>query len=204
MTNKESIIVVGPDRVGKTTICNRISEMTGVPIFKCPSEKEIFKNGGVGSLTFDYTLTHFLQQTGYRMISDRGYPCEWVYSTIFKRSSDWGKLGEIDARHSLIGTKIVFIHSSEVPREEDDLVPSEFYGKIVDGYRLFCDLSLCDVYEFDSKDMLQAFYDGEDISNDFSEMILNQINWDMSKTWCPICDHMHNCVSLYGDQHGRI
>ncbi len=85
---KPSILVVGPDRVGKTTLVQHMSRITGIPAFKCPSEKQIFKDGGRSSLAFDYTLTHFMEQTGVRFISDRAYPCEWVYSQVFDRDTD--------------------------------------------------------------------------------------------------------------------
>ena len=51
--SKSSLIVIGPDRVGKTTLVKHLSEMTGIPSFKCPTEKQIFQDGGRSSLVFD-------------------------------------------------------------------------------------------------------------------------------------------------------
>lgn len=170
------MIVVGPDRVGKTSLCKALSGQTGIPVFKCPSEKEIFKNGGADSLSFDLMLTHFLQQTGHRMISDRGYPCEWVYSSVFGRKTDYEKLEKIDAMHRLLGTNIVFVYSSVPPREEDDLVPRDRYMDVVRKYRHFCEWTNCRVFEFDSKHLLQKFYDGGDASESFARRIIRTID----------------------------
>jgi hypothetical protein len=159
-----SIIVVGPDRVGKTTLVGHMSEILGVPSFKCPAEKKIFREGGRSSLAFDYTLTNFLGQTGYRFISDRGYPCEWVYSRVFKRETDMDLLGRIDVMHAAMGTRILYVHSSEPPREEDDLVPADRYWDVVRGYDDFMHATDTKAYAVDAKEMLRAFQLGGDIS----------------------------------------
>lgn len=159
-----SIIVVGPDRVGKTTIVDLMSRIMNVPKFKCPAEKQIFKEGGRQSLAFDYTLTHFIAQTGYRMISDRGYICEAVYSGVFKRQTDMELLSKIDEAHANLGTKILYLYSSEIPDEEDDLVPKDRYWDVVRGYDTVCSLSNCIVKKYDTVEMLKAYKDGGDIS----------------------------------------
>lgn len=159
-----SILVVGPDRVGKTTIVKHISEILGIPSFKCPAEKHIFKEGGRSSLAFDYTLTHFLSQTGFRFVSDRAYPCEWVYSKVFERETDEELLRQIDRMHSHLGTKILYLASSEVPAEEDDLVPKERYLDVLKGYNEFCEWTEADTFGFDTKGMLESFKNDWDTS----------------------------------------
>lgn len=149
-----SILIVGPDGVGKTTVAKRMSELTGIPTFKCPSEKRIFREGGRSSLAFDYTLTHFLQQTGYRFISDRSYPCEFVYSRIFCRETDANLLGLIDERHANLGTKILYLHSSKLPEHEDDLVPADRYWDVKRGYDRFMEWTACSVVQYDTAQSL--------------------------------------------------
>lgn len=170
-----SILVVGPDRVGKTTLVKHLSEMLLIPSFKCPSEKEIFKSGGLSSLAFDYSLTQFLQQTGYRFISDRAYPCEWVYSTVFKRETDYDLLVRIDEQHAILGTKILFVYSSELPHEEDDLVPSEKYWSVVKAYNTMRDWSQCEIITVDTCKMLAAFRCAVDTSEDVAKEILEML-----------------------------
>lgn len=159
-----SIIVIGPDRVGKTTTVKHLSDILGVPSFKAPAEKRIFKEGGRSSLAFDYTLTHFLQQTGYRFVSDRGYPCEWVYSKVFGRETDEQLLELIDNGHAHLGTKILYLYSSTPPLEEDDLVPRERYDDVRRIYDEFIGWTSCKATAVDVADMLAAFADGDDVS----------------------------------------
>lgn len=149
-----SILVVGPDGVGKTTVARRMSELTGIPTFKCPSEKRIFREGGRASLAFDYTLTHFLAQTRYRFISDRAYPCELVYSKVFGRETDWELLNRIDEAHANLGTKILYLYSSVLPTEPDELVPAERHWEVKSGYDYFRIWSDCMIYSYDTAQSL--------------------------------------------------
>jgi GTPase SAR1 family protein len=166
---QSSIIVVGPDGVGKTTLVRSISKRLGIPSFKCPSEKQIFRQGGRSSLAFDYTLTHFLRQTGHRFISDRGYPCEWVYSTVFGRETDMELLGEIDTQHALLGTRILYLYSSVTPFEEDDIVPSEKYYDIRDTYDTFVGWTHCRLIKMDTANMLTEYHqNSRDVSGLFA------------------------------------
>lgn len=173
--NGPCVLVVGPDRVGKTTLVQHMSNITKVPAFKCPSEKQIFKDGGRSSLAFDYTLTHFIQQTGYRFISDRAYPCEWVYSRVFNRETDGDLLERIDAAHANIGTKILHVYSSEPPHEEDDLVPADMYWDVVLGYQSFMMWTNCEVITIDTASMLKKFRAGGDISLDTAHICLEML-----------------------------
>lgn len=168
-----SVLVVGPDRVGKTTLVQRMHEVTKIPTFKCPSEKQIFKQGGRSSLAFDYTLTHFMAQTGYRFISDRAYPCEWVYSQVFDRETDHELLRMIDTAHANLGTIILYVHSSEPPHEEDDLVSKEDYPKVWQKYGEFIyNWTQCQTVKVDTANMLQAYRDGGDISESVAQEVL--------------------------------
>lgn len=173
-----SLLVVGPDRVGKTTLVRHLSAMSGVPAFKCPSEKQIFKEGGRSSLAFDYTLTHFLAQTDYRFISDRGYPCEWVYSRVFKRDTDDQLLELIDAAHANLGTQILYVHSMDPPTEEDDLVPKEMYWDVSLRYQSFIGWTECNVLSVDTSQMLQAYRNGGDISKHVAEEVFERLGWE--------------------------
>lgn len=154
MRNGPSIIIVGPDGVGKTTVAKRMSEMTGIPTFKCPTEKQIFRNGGRSSLVFDYTLTHFLSQTGYRFISDRGYPCEFVYSLVFERETDMDLLLRIDEAHANLGTKVLYLYSSIQPTEPDDIVPSDKYWDVKKMYDHFVLWTDCEIVQYDTAQSL--------------------------------------------------
>jgi hypothetical protein len=149
-----SIIVEGPDGVGKTTITKCMSIKTHIPAFKCPSEKQIFFTGGKDSLIFDFTLTHFLEQTDYRFISDRSYPSEWVYSKVFNRETSEQRLETIDKRHCVLGTKILYLYSSIQPTELDDIVPSDKYWDVKAAYDQFTDWTKCRIVSYDTAQSL--------------------------------------------------
>ena len=164
-----SVIVIGPDGVGKTTVVRRLSEQLNIPSFKCPSEKEIFRNGGRESLAFDYTLTHFLAQTGLRIVSDRGYPCEWVYSSVFNRDTDMELLSKIDDRHSFLGTRILYLYSSVPPYDDDDVVPRDRLSEIQDQYDEFVRQTGCHVTAIDTARMLIEWHEHDrDVSGEFA------------------------------------
>jgi len=172
--SKNSVIVVGPDGVGKTTLVSIISYKLGIPSFKCPSEKRIFREGGRSSLAFDYTLTHFLEQTGYAFVSDRGYPCEWVYSSVFSRDTDMELLRLIDTAHADLGTRILYLYSSLEPFEEDDIVPASKYEDIKLTYDEFANWTECDIKALDTAPMLHAYHaKGIDHSEGFADTALD-------------------------------
>lgn len=164
MTVLFSVLVEGPDRVGKTTLVSHLSHMLDLPTFKSPNEREVFKHGGRQSLVFDYGLTHFLTQTNHHFIADRSYVSEWVYSRVFKRDTDHELLERIDLAHSLLGTRVLYIVSSVEPVEKDDLVPDGMYDQVVQGYREFLEWTSCRVYGIDTSLMLEEFTRGGDIS----------------------------------------
>lgn len=169
MSAGPSILVIGPDGVGKTTIVSGLVRRLGIPSFKFPSEKEIFRTGGRSSLVFDYGLTHFLKQTQYRFISDRGYPCEWVYSRVFARETDSELLSFIDTQHALLGTKILYLYSSVLPFEEDDIVPMERYWDVKNAYDDFLNYTECDVITIDTAEMLTEYHvNKRDVSGIFA------------------------------------
>ena len=149
-----SVIVVGPDGVGKTHIVDKISQMMHIPRFKFPSEAKVFRQGQNGQLLFDLGLAHFLKQTRHRFISDRGYPCEWVYSIVFERQTDLDLLLAIDEVHASIHTKILYLWASEQPTEEDELVDAKYYWKVKESYDRFCEWTKCRVYRFDTSESL--------------------------------------------------
>lgn len=154
---RPTIIVCGPDGVGKTPIAHAMAHQLGVPYFKVSIEKAIFRREqGPETLWFDLLLTQFLEQADCGMVSDRGYPCEWVYSQVFKRETDHSRLREIDECHAALGTKVVVLYSSETPTKVDELVPRELYGDILDRYREFMRWTRCDVMRYDTSKSLAA------------------------------------------------
>ncbi len=143
MQNRLALFVVGADGSGKTEISTRLSQITGIERFKCPSEKEWFKtNSFHKNLAFDALLPSFCKQTNTSFISDRGYPCEWVYSTFYKRETDYVLLKNLDKMWSVNGGAILHMTRSDYSKVEDDLVDTKDLKSIDNLYRDFLKQSL--------------------------------------------------------------
>lgn len=76
------IIVEGIDRVGKTTLCNKLSEEFGIPTHKYKGI--ISYDNMLNSEESDKTLGLFqlIKETGSDIIFDRSYFTDYVYGTI--------------------------------------------------------------------------------------------------------------------------
>ncbi len=119
-------------------------------------------------MVFDYSLTHFLSQTGHKFVSDRGYPCEYVYSRVFNRETDMELLRQIDTQHAKLGTNILYLYSSVEPIEKDDIVPDGMYDSIKQEYDRFARWTGCRVTAVDTYPMLKAYGLGRDVSKEFA------------------------------------
>lgn len=138
MSRQHAIFIVGPDGSGKTEVSTAISSLTGMPRFKCPSEKEWFVGKGFKEhLAFDLMLPHFVDQTHTSFVSDRGYPCEWVYSRAFGRETDDDMLDHIDSLWHSRGGRIVVLARRDYSHVNDDLVETKMLPLIHDLYDEF-------------------------------------------------------------------
>ena len=138
MARQHAIFIVGPDGSGKTEVSTAISGLTGLPRFKCPSEKEWFRQRSFnGYLGFDLLLPHFVAQTGRGFVSDRGYPCEWVYSQAYGRMSDRAGLNRIDELWKDRGGRIVVLARRDYSHIEDDLIETDMLPRLHDLYEKF-------------------------------------------------------------------
>lgn len=79
------ILIDGVDGVGKTTVCQLLSEKTGYPIIKMPNMPRYFNtNPEEMSRLFNEVIVQF----PYDMILDRGYPTSLVYSKVYNRNPE--------------------------------------------------------------------------------------------------------------------
>lgn len=138
--SQRTILFGGPDGVGKTKVSTMLSEMTGIPRFKCPAEKEMFRDNSFKDfLAFDMFLPHFVEQTGTSFISDRSYVCEWAYARALGRKTDSERLRRIDDLWAERGAHIVVLLRKSYDHVEDDLVENSVLPVIHDAYLEFCD-----------------------------------------------------------------
>lgn len=146
-----SIIVIGTDGVGKTPIAMALAEHYGLPYFKFANEVEALKSAGHPGqhmLWFDYGLTQLMEQTGLRIVSDRGYPCEWVYANYFMRKTDEDLISDIDWRHHELGTIIVWLYDSKIDEnaKDDPHVQKSDIPGIQRKYNTFLSCATCCKY----------------------------------------------------------
>lgn len=115
------IIVSGVDKVGKTTIIDNIRKEIGymnIQAIKLKGPKSIKKTENNAKKWSNYcfiiyeTILRFnegLEFDRNKVIMDRLYPDEIVYSEVFRNMSLWDRYDDIDERYSDIGTKFIYI-----------------------------------------------------------------------------------------------
>lgn len=145
------IFLCGPDMCGKTQIAKRLSDELCVPYFKASSEHSVYldnKTQFVNQLRYaDPRVADLLQQTGHSVIFDRGYPCEWVYSSVFKRQTDLEALRLLDEAYAAMNALIVICVRSTYDNIVDDLDPnidSQKLEEISSAYMRFATWTKCD------------------------------------------------------------
>ena len=76
------IIVEGIDRVGKTTLCNRLSEELNIPIHKYKGIIKYDKMKNKEETDKTLGLIQLLKETGSSIIFDRSYMSDYVYGVL--------------------------------------------------------------------------------------------------------------------------
>jgi len=110
-TNQRIIIFGGPDRCGKTTIAKALSKALDIPYFKPVNQQwyaindpTVFKKQTEFG---EPKLLDFLKQTGYSAIMDRGFPCDYAYSTVLGRDTAWETIWALDAEYGRMNAVLV-------------------------------------------------------------------------------------------------
>tara|TARA_R100000808_G_C2155555_1_gene168661 strand:+ start:15517 stop:16047 length:531 start_codon:yes stop_codon:yes gene_type:complete len=161
---QQLIIFCGPDKTGKTEIAHELSSRLGIPTFKACDEKSKFRNekNFINEMRYaDPRMLDLLSQTGYSLILDRAYPCEWVYSQFFHRETDLSAVRNSDRHFASLGTKIIVCFRSDYSglydEDRPDLLTEENLNKLSKLYFEFGKWTQCDIYylNVDSEDLEQ-------------------------------------------------
>jgi hypothetical protein len=135
------LIFVGVDNSGKTIISKELSKKLNIPVFQNPKSKEYFilnYTSRINILKSEGDLLYnFLKQTKYNIILDRGYPCEWVYSKIFKRKTDYLYLINLDLLFSTLNTFIIYCYKEEYINFKDDIIDYKYLDNLNNEYKIF-------------------------------------------------------------------
>lgn len=176
--NKQTILaVVGPDMSGKTEITLALEKVLGIPRFKATSEHDTYLNAQdafINQLRYaDTRMVDFLKQTGYGVIFDRAWPCEFSYAKVFHRETDLGVLFQVDKAMADLGAKVIICIRSSYRNIIDDIDPTtkEARLKLLDAaYREFFEWTACEVK------LLKV--DDEDLQREVSD-ILQFMGYDL-------------------------
>lgn len=83
------VIVEGIDRVGKTTLCNKLKEELNIPIHKCNNAfvktKDMDNYNESDKIIITYQI---LKETNSSIILDRNYLSDYVYGTLERKYNE--------------------------------------------------------------------------------------------------------------------
>ena len=115
----------GPDMCGKTQIGKELASRLGLAYYKNSGEwstdlitTDYFKN----VVTYGTTIqTDLLCQIRPKVVLDRYYPSEWVYSRVFNRSTNHEVLDKVDLMFANAGGRIIICRRKSYDGITDDL-----------------------------------------------------------------------------------
>ena len=171
MEKKQLVLLCGgPDRCGKTNILRELEKRLSIPYYKAAGEHENFVSSQdkfVNELRYaDPRVADILYQTGFSILIDRAYMCEWVYSQYFNRETDMKMLRIMDDAYLKLGAKIVICTRKSFVGIQDDLDPSlneTALQKLSDLYMDFVRWTKCSTHVL--------YVDDEDLDREVSEII---------------------------------
>lgn len=148
---------------GKTQIAQAVSKVLGVPYFKASSEHDSYLSSKVtkrdaflNQLRYaDPRVFDVLKQSGYGLVFDRGFPCEYAYSKVFNRDTDEKMLKHMDGMWSSIDARIVLCQRSSYEGIVDDLdakINSKVLAKVHEAYEDFASWTRCKVFRLNVDD----------------------------------------------------
>jgi hypothetical protein len=164
--NKQNILCIcGSDKIGKSFLIKELSKYINIPSYKAKNEQLDFVSSQDKFLQHlywsDTRQLDLLEQLGFSIIMDRGWPCEWVYSRLYRRKTDDDQLFKNDTRYATLGTNIIFCYRNSYEGLQDDLDPnltSKNLQKIHDLYEEFFKLTKCKVTRICLDPMLKNGY----------------------------------------------
>jgi thymidylate kinase len=142
----------GPDMCGKTQISQELALRLGLSYYKNSGEwsgdiktTDYFKN----FVTYATTAqTDLLCQIRPKVVLDRYYPSEWVYSRVFNRPTNQVVLDRVDEMFSNAGGSIILCRRKSYEGLSDDrydYIDSAFLKKLDESYEEFAKWTKCQI-----------------------------------------------------------
>jgi len=166
--SQQIVIFDGPDNCGKTNMALDLAKRTRVTYFKNKDEHKYFLSDPSyfkNAIRYvDTYFTSYLEASGNSVILDRAWPSEYVYSHVLNRPTDMAVLEALDARHAVLGTKIIIPFRTDYSMCKDDYkIVNDTIKNIHDRYHEFAEWSKCRT--------LLLNVDDEDLSREMDEIL---------------------------------
>jgi|TARA_Y100000310_G_scaffold309357_1_gene353370 thymidylate kinase len=146
------IIFEGPDGCGKTTLSQIISDIYNIPVYTSPHRHKIDKNETLLLNILKWGIPEQLQliQTcDSKIIYDRFFPSEFVYSSVYKRKTDKNLIFKYDKWWNDLDGVIIFL-DKPCMEVNDHLVEKKYYQQIRKKYQEYKELTVCPHITIDS------------------------------------------------------
>jgi thymidylate kinase len=122
--NNKHIIIDGPDGCSKTTMCKKLSKLTGYPIIKMKKTKSFFKKLSVEDASFIFFTTISQIPSNYPCIFDRGFMSSLVYAKIYNRKDNLDYINKIEKTMKFIPIILTATNEELFKRRPNDKVIS--------------------------------------------------------------------------------
>jgi thymidylate kinase len=122
MTKNIHIMIEGVDGVGKTSVCNLLSEKLDIRVVRMNAHKYFYSTIEEASRMFNDLLCQFEK---FSFIMDRGYVSSIVYSKVYERNSDLSYLDEVN---NILRPEVIILTAT--PEKLFERSPSD---KVVDN-----------------------------------------------------------------------
>ena len=130
----------------KTPVATELAALMRFEYFKASTERQNWHDATFSwSLPFDMLLPDFASQVGVSFVSDRGFPCEWVYSSVFGRTTDRALIMSVDQqfRQKLATIIVLLLRTTyDASKFDDDLVDVHRLDELHRGYLDFINFSV--------------------------------------------------------------
>lgn len=133
------IVFEGPDKSGKSTIAQHFAERYNFNYYKNPRERQQKLAGEIRYVAKYAGLWYadYIRQVPQRVIIDRHYISEWVYSHVEQRERDDAVLREIDKAFASIGAFIIICYRDDYTSFIDETTPTTMLPQLAEAYKLF-------------------------------------------------------------------
>jgi len=133
------VIVEGPDKVGKTTLCKNLSKSLCAPVIKGKRPEEKGKYGEGHAAGYHSAVLEIHRKTKMSMVLDRFHLSEYVYSKLKGRPFDKISWNKVDRELATFDDVILVYLSSTVANitsrvKDDEYISESEVRKLVDLY----------------------------------------------------------------------